>query len=151
MSDIQFREYDADRIAASLGTYPLTTSGGLADGSFITVKFASPLYVEKVGVDGTRTRSRTNDRRFTATLKVMQSSDVNVYLAGAVAADLALNNGAGVTSFQLADLSGKTLLFSKYSYVAALPESDFDRDAGTREYAINGAWDPSMPPVLGGN
>jgi hypothetical protein len=146
---IQFREYDADRISVALGPYTITTAGGLADGSFVTVKFLSPVYTEKVGVDGTRTRSRTNDRRFTATIKVMQSSDANVALSAFVQADLALNNGAGVTTFQLMDLSGKTLLNSLYSYVAELPECDFDRDAGVRMYVINGSW--TGPFVLGGN
>ena len=90
---IQFREYDADRISAALGPYNITTAGGLAEDSFVTVKFLSPVYMSKVGVDGTVTRSRTNDRRFQVTITVMQSSDANIALAGFVQADLELNNG----------------------------------------------------------
>lgn len=146
---IDFKEYDADRIFCALGAYIITAAGGLADGSFVTVKFKSPLYTEKVGVDGTRTRSRTNDKSFTASIKVMQSSEANVFLAGFVSADLALNNGAGVTSFTLKDLSGNTLIYSPKSYIAMLPETDFDREAGVRQYDINGSWVGAV--VLGGN
>ena len=146
---IQFREYDADRISAALGPYNITTAGGLAEDSFVTVKFLSPVYMSKVGVDGTVTRSRTNDRRFQVTITVMQSSDANIALAGFVQADLELNNGAGVTTFSLIDLSGKTMLNSLYSWVAELPESDFDRAAGTRKYIIEGSW--VGPFCMGGN
>lgn len=149
MSDISFREYDADRIFVGFGPLNLTGGGGLAEDTFVTVKFASPLYVEKVGVDGTRTRSRTNDKRFTLTLVVMQSSDVNLWLSAAVFADLALNNGAGVTAMTLKDLSGSTLLFSPFSYVAELPEAAFARAANERAYVINGSW--VGQPILGQN
>lgn len=142
-----FKEYDADRILILLGAYPITS--GLAEDSFVTIKFASPLYSEKVGVDGSRTRSRLNDRRFTATVKVMQSSDANVFLSAFAQADLALDNGAGVTTFTMKDLSGKTMLFSSKSYIAALPETDMAREAGTREYQINGSWEGVL--CLGGN
>jgi hypothetical protein len=145
----QFKEYDADRISVILGPYTATTQGGLSDGSFVTIKFLSPVYMSKVGVDGTVTRSRTNDRRFTCTLTVMQSSEINLALCGFVQADLGQNNGLNATTFSLLDLSGNTLLNSQYSWVAELPESDFDRDAGTRKYVIEGSW--VGPFCLGGN
>lgn len=144
-----FKEYDADQIAVLLGVVPLASLGGLADGSFLTLKRVTAMFTDKVGTDGEVTRSKTNDRRVEVRFKVMQSSDANAILSAMAIADENASNGAGVTTLGIKDLAGSTVFFAQHCWISEMPESDYDRAAGTREWVFRCA--SATPWVVGGN
>lgn len=146
MSFTGFKEYDADQIAMAVGLIPI--SGGWADGKFCSIKRVSAMFTDKAGTDGEVTRSKTNDRRAEVQISLMQSSDCNNLLSAVAILDENTSNGGGVGTCIIKDLSGKTAFFAAKAWISEMPESDFDREAGTRTWIIrcaNAIW------FVGGN
>lgn len=148
MSSGTAREYDSDQVSLILGPIPLSDLGGFADGSFVTVKRKTASFGEVVGTDGEVTRSKLNDRRGEIRFKVMQSSAANDLLSELLISDENSPNGAGVTSFVLKDNGGSTLYAAAKCWISEWPESDFDRQAGTREWVLTCA---RLDPFIGAN
>lgn len=109
---------------------------GLADGTFLTVAPENPGFSKKVGVDGEVTRSRSHDRSATATLTLMQTSDVNDRLSALYNADRDAVNGQGVGTFFVQDLLGNTIGEAAKAYIADEPDMSLEGEASTREWVI---------------
>lgn len=139
------REYDPDQVLVYFAGRRLQ---GFADGEFITVAQDSDGFGDVVGTDGEVSRSKTNDRRAVATVKLMQTSDSNDFLSTVHQSDLDAPNGAGVGTFIMQDLSGRTLVHDDAAWVQKFPDTSNDRTSKGVDWAIRL---PSPTRVVGGN
>lgn len=139
------KTYDPDQVDVLFGLVPLT---GWADGSFITITYDEKTFTVKSGTDGQFTRSKRKGRIATVTAKLMQSSDSNAVLSAAHEADYQAPNGAGIVPLLVRDKGGTTLFACAEAWVTGLPDQDFDREAGSREWEIC-ATNPTA--LVGGN
>lgn len=126
--------YDADQIHISIAGFPI--DAGFADGEFLRIEQETDDFTDVVGTDGEVTRSKTNDRRATATILVMQTSVANQKLSALSNLDRLAPNGAGIAPFLVTDANGDTLYEAASAWVMRPPNASFDRTATTREWAI---------------
>jgi hypothetical protein len=127
------KNYDADQITIAIAGIPVT---GYADGEFFTLEMETDSFTDTVGTDGEVTRSKTNDRRATAHLKLMQSSDSNDLLSALYNTDLNAPNGAGVGAFLVRDRQGRALYTAAACWIQKPPPVAFDRTAKERDWTI---------------
>lgn len=125
--------YDGDQVTVSIAGIPLS---GYADGEFLTISFESNLFDDVVGTDGEVTRSKTNDRRATATVKLMQTSDSNDLLSALYNTDDRAPNGAGIGAFLVEDNQGRSIYSASECWIQKAPDVSFDRTATEREWTI---------------
>lgn len=126
------KTYDPKKYVIVFAGIPLNK--GVADGTFLTISSVGPGFTSKAGVDGEVTRSRMHDRRATARLVLMQTSEVNDDLSDLYQADRDATNGAGVATFSVQDLAGTTVLESARAYIADDPDLTLEAEASTREW-----------------
>ena len=129
-----FKVYDADQVSVNIAGIPVT--GGFADGEFLRIEFETDQFSDVAGTDGEVTRSKTNDRRATATLSLMQTADANNLLAGLAQTDRDAANGAGVGAFLVRDRQGTSLYQASECWISKTPDATFDREATAREWII---------------
>ena len=125
------KTYDAKRVEIIFG--PLSLSG-FAEDSMITLTPESEIWTSKVGVDGQTTRSRSNNDNYKATVRLMQTADTRLKLQ-----ELTLRNSAlsEVTfPFKLVSLDTGETYECAEAYIERLPDAEFGREAGEREYTI---------------
>lgn len=114
----------------------ISLNKGLADGTFLTISPTTPGFSSKVGVDGEVTRVRQHDRRATATLTLMMTSDVNDRLSAVYNADRDATNGSGVGSFLVQDQVGTTVIEDAKAYIANGPTFTMEGEASTQEWTF---------------
>ena len=130
----KFHVYDPDQVSIMVCGIPI--DGGFADGSFIEIEQDSDDFVDVAGTDGDVTRSKTNDRRATVTLTLMQSALGNALLSALSNTDKKKPNGAGVGPLLIKDNQGTTLFAAEKSWIAKGPPVAFDKTAGPRAWKI---------------
>lgn len=130
--------YDANRVNLLLAG--LIIDSGFADGEFCRIEQDTDDFTDVVGTDGEVARSKTNDRRVTITLTLLQTSDGNTKLTTLNNVDRKANNGAGIGPFLIADKSGLALM-SGQCWVAKPPTTVYDRGATAREWKLRAVWD----------
>lgn len=126
------KTYDPKKYVIVFAGIPLNK--GVQDGTFLVVASVGQGFTSKAGVDGEVTRTRMHDRRATARLTLMQTSEVNDRLSARYEADRNAVNGEGVGAFYVQDLSGTTVLESSKAYIAKSPDASLDKEAGPREW-----------------
>lgn len=126
--------YDPDQVIVVICGIRIT--GGYAEDSFIEFDQDSDDFEDVAGVDGEVTRSKTNDRRGTITLRLMQSADANNALSVLSNLDRSAHNGAGVGPTTIKDKGGTSLFVATKSWVAKPPPVTFARKAKEREWKI---------------
>lgn len=126
--------FDADQVTLIIAGLPIIS--GYADGEFLRIEQDSADFTDKVGTDGEVTRSKTNDRRATASVILMQSSDGNALLSSMNNADKNAPNGAGVGPFLVQDNGGTSLYTGEASWISKPPTVSFDREPTAREWTI---------------
>ncbi len=140
MSEFDVKEYDADQVFVSFGGVQLSRgagASGYAEGTFVIIEPEGQIFDDVAGTDGTVTRSKTNERRGTVTLRTMQSNSVtNGYLSSVAQEDEALPNGAGILSLVVQDLQGTTIFEASKAWVREWPKQEFDRSAKEREWVF---------------
>ena len=129
-----FKTYDADQVSVTVAG--ILIDSGFADGEFLRIEQETDDYSDVVGTDGEVTRSRSNDRRATVTLLLMQSSDANDKLSALSALDNSSPNGAGVGAFLVRDRSGRSMYSAEHCWISKPPNVGFDREAGSREWTL---------------
>lgn len=127
--------YDADQVSVSLAGIPLS---GYADGEFLRIEESADAFTSVVGTDGQATRSKTNNRLVTITLLLMQSSDSNDLLSALHQSDLSSPGGAGVGAFLARDRNGNAVYRCGQCWVKKAPNVSFGREAGPREWTLEG-------------
>jgi structural protein KPP10_ORF10 len=132
--------YDADQVAAGFAGVLISKgagASGYADGEFIRIVQNAESFTAIEGTDGTVTRSKTNRRLCTITIRVMQSnSATNGFLSAMLLLDEGAPNGAGIGTFFVKDLQGTTLFEAQYCWVVKPPDQSFDREAKEREWQL---------------
>lgn len=121
--------------------HPISFAGillnkGLAPGTFLTIASETPGFSSQAGVDGEVVRSRSHDRRATATFSVLQTSEINKRLSDLYNADRDAVNGQGVGAFQVMDLAGETVGRGSKAYIAKDPDVELGGEATVREWTI---------------
>lgn len=132
MGDIKI--YDADEVTVNVAGLPIDS--GYDDGEFLRIEQESDDFTDKVGTDGEVTRSKTNDRRATASIVLMQTSSGNSLLSGLNNLDRNTPNGFGVGPFLVRDRQGLALYTGSASWISKPPDVSFDREATAREWTI---------------
>ena len=126
--------YDADQVSITFGG--VLIESGYADGQFLSIEWDNPQFSDVAGTDGEVTRSKSNDRRATITVSLMQTSDGNAQLAAIAARDRLEPNGAGVAALQVNDRNGNSLYEAAAAWISQTPNVTFDREATQRDWTI---------------
>jgi len=129
-----FKVYDANEVSVSIAGIPIDS--GFDDGEFLRIEQEADDFVDKVGTDGEVTRSKTNDRRATITILLMQSSTGNALLSALSNIDRLAGNGAGVGPFLARDRQGTALFAAAESWISKPPNVSFDREPTAREWTL---------------
>lgn len=127
------RIYDANRVQVSFAGIPVQ---GFSDGEFLTINKASDAFTSVVGTDGEVARSKTNDRRATIEIKLLQTSLTNDLFAAVHKTDLESNGGAGVGSLLVTDLNGRSLYAAGNCWISRAPDVAYGREAGERVWTL---------------
>jgi len=139
--------YNADEVIVTVGT--VIIDSGLADGEFLTIEQDTEDTEDVVGTDGEVAVSRTNDRRATATIKLLQTSSANDGLSALSALVKESPSMAGAfVPFHVQDLNGRSLFTASQCWVRKAPDRTFDRTAQSTEWEIRIA---HLKRVDGGN
>jgi hypothetical protein len=125
---------DSNEWTLAVGAFVIDS--GFADGEWFTLAMESDAFLFVVGTDGETTSSKSNNRNGIATVKLMQSSSMNIFLSGLHSTDLNAPNGAGVVGFLLKDGNGLSSVFSPAARVIKAPDISLDRTATAREWQI---------------
>lgn len=126
--------YDADQVNISVAGFPIDS--GFADGEFLRIEQESDDFSDVAGTDGEVARSKSNDRRATITILLMQTSSANQALSALSNLDRLTPNGAGIAPFLVQDGNGATIYEAASCWVMKPPDVTFDREATTREWTL---------------
>ena len=143
---MSLKVYDANEVTVNVAGLPIES--GFDDGEFVRIEQEAEDFIDKVGTDGEVTRSKTNDRRATITILLMQSSDGNALLSGLNNLDRLAGNGAGVGPFLVRDRQGTALYAGAECWISKPPDVSFDREPTAREWTLRVA---SLERFDGGN
>lgn len=129
---------DADQVRITFAAVAISRGAGqsgYADGEFLKVTQDKDSFTAVEGTDGSVTRSKTNSRLGTITLRTMQSNaQTNGYLSSLLTADENNTNGAGIGTFVVEDLNGTTKFKALKAWLMKPPDQSFDRSAKEREW-----------------
>lgn len=137
------KSYNFKQVSVSYGGRLLT---GFAEGDAVTVEPDNDAWSLSTGADGESTRSKSNNRSATVTIRLMQGSDSNDVLSGFALADDA--SGAGALPLFVKDNSGRSLHASEKAWIQKLPTSTYGAESGEREWVIRCG---EMVHNIGGN
>jgi hypothetical protein len=127
--------YNADEVTAAFG--PVLIESGLADGEFLRIEQESDDISDVAGTDGEVAASRTNDRRATVTIILMQTSSSNDQLS--VLSNLAKTApgmAGAVHPLLIKDRNGRAIYTAQNAWISKAPDVSFDRTATAREWTI---------------
>jgi len=137
--------YAPDQVVAIFGTHEIK---GYADGTFIKVSRKEDSFTGKCGADGEVVRARNANKMGEVVFTLMQTSASNLWLATALAADELAPNGVSVFAFLMKDLLGFTLHQAKSAWIVKPADSEWAKEAGTREWKLECA---KLSMLEGGN
>ena len=129
------RIYNADEMTIVVG--PVLITSGYAEDDFLTVEGEADDVTDVSGADGETAVSRSNDRRATATITLLQTAAANQGLS--ILSNLARNspNMAGaIVPFLARDQNGTTLYTGENSWVMKPPDAAFGRTAKERAWPV---------------
>lgn len=127
------RIYDANQVQVSFSGVPCD---GFADGDFLTITKEADAFTSVVGSDGNVARSKSNDRRATVEIRLLQTSLTNDLLSAIHKADLEANGGAGIGAFLVADLNGTSLYAAGNAWIKRSPDVTYGREAQERVWTL---------------
>lgn len=140
------KTYDSDKVTVSINGIPITEP--VSEGNFVEVAYDTPQFTDVVSLDGTVTRSKTNDKRATVTIRVMQSSNMNDLLSALLEVDQLAPGGAGVGTLLITDTAGTTLLSASEAWISEYPQINFGREGQERAWVVRCA---KLGSFIGGN
>lgn len=150
MTTNKLKVYSADEVTVTLAG--ILIDSGFADGEFVSVEPASDDFGDKAGADGEVARWKTNDRRSTAHIKTLQTSDGNTQLSALRNRDVNAPNGAGVGVFEVRDRSsGALLVHADHEWIQKLPTMSRGREIAEYDWTIrlaNTEWDLQGNPAV---
>ncbi|RYF51816.1 MAG: DUF3277 family protein [Cytophagaceae bacterium] len=119
---------------------------GFAEDTAISVEMMSDAWADQAGVDGSVSRSRSNDYRGTVTVNLSQSSPTNDKYQALHNADLL--TGLGASPGLLRDASGRTIITGDSGWIVKAPPAEFGRSLSNRQWVIRFA---HLVMAIGGN
>jgi len=126
------KTYDPKLVILTVGGAVIN---GFADGTFVSAERSNDMFTKVVGADGITSRAKSNDKSGTITITLAQTSSGNDILSGYAARDELAN--AGVVTVSCKDLSGRSTFFSATGWIRKVPNSEFGKEVGDREWAID--------------
>ena len=128
--------YNPDEVTIAVG--PVLITSGYADGEFIRIEQESDDTEDVAGSDGEVAVSRSNDRRATITIILMQTAAANTGLSALSAlARNAPGMVGGIVPFMIRDRNSGVGIYSGTNcWVMKPPDVNFDRTAQAREWTI---------------
>lgn len=126
------KKYDPKDIIITVGPHIVS---GYADGTFVSVARQGDSFSSIAGADGEVARARSNDKRGTITLTLMQTSRTNAYLSGLVAVDE--ETGNGVVPVTVRNAKGETLHFSAEAWIRKPSDAGYGKEIESREWTID--------------
>lgn len=139
--------YNADEVTVVVG--PVLVEAGFADGEFLRVEQESDDTEDVCGTNGEVAVSRTNDRRATCTIILLQTSASNDGLS--VLSNLtrsAPGMAGAIVPFLVRDRNGRTIYTGEKCWIQRPPDASFDRTAQSREWTVRV---PHLVRTDGGN
>lgn len=132
------RIYDPDQVVVEFAGIRLT---GFADGEYVTAEMLTDGFQDVEGTDGETSRSKSNDKRCTVTVKLMHTSPSNALLSALHLLDLNAPNGAGVGTCAISDNStpasmGTPLVNGEKAWIVKAPDMSRDRTAKSLDWVI---------------
>lgn len=131
----QAKIYNADEVTVLFG--PVLLDSGHADGEFVRIEQESDDFEDVVGAAGEVAVSRTNDRRATVTIILLQTAIENDQLSAI--SNLAKDTPAGIGGFhplQVRDRNGRSVYKAEKAWIMRPPDPSFDRTATSREWTF---------------
>jgi hypothetical protein len=127
------RIYDSNQVQVAFAGVPVQ---GYADGDFLTISWETDAFSDVVGTDGEVSRSKTNDRRATVEIILMNTSPTNDLLQAIHLADLIGPGGAGVGALLVTDLNGTSLYTAGNAWISKAPDVTYGREANERTWTL---------------
>jgi hypothetical protein len=140
-----FKTYDADQVTLVFAGILVQ---GYADGDFCTIEYESDGFTDVAGTDGEVARSKTNDRRATITIELLQTSSSNALFSQLANLDLNAPNGAGVGSLLINDRQGLSLYTAAECWIQKPADATFGREVTSRSWVLRCA---NLISFTGGN
>lgn len=128
--------YDFNKVDLIFGTRALT---GFENGTAITAERAEQSFTKKVDIDGSVTRSRSNDKTGTVTFSLSQFSEDNAYLQSIL--NLDERTGTGVFPLKIVDKSNPNneLAVSLETWIQKPATRTFEMESTAREWVLENA------------
>ena len=138
--------YSADQVFITVGA--ILIDEGWADGEFFTLEQNEKTFDAVHSTDGMVTRFRTNNYSAIATIKLIQSSPINIALSAQFNLDRVTPGGAGIVPLLVKDGSGDSIFAAEECWIEQEPNVSYDRNPTSREWVIYCA---NIKRVDGGN
>lgn len=137
------KTYAPDKVTVVFDGAILT---GYAEDSFIKIEMSTEAFTMHVGGDGEVSRTRNVDRTGKVTVKLKQTSDSNDILSAFYTADI--TSLQGYLPVIVKDNAGRTLAAGSSAWIQKLPDTEFGKEIGEREWIIDVA---DLNYFVGGN
>jgi hypothetical protein len=137
------KTYAPDKVSVVLGGAIMS---GYAEDGFVKIEVATEAFTKHVGADGEVSRTRNTDKSGTITLKLKQTSDSNDVLSALYNTDITTLQG--YLPVIVKDNVGRTLAAGSSAWIQKLPEAEFGKEIGDREWIIEVA---DLQYFVGGN
>lgn len=131
----ELRNYYSDQVFITFGAV-LVDAGAYHDGDFVSLEPVADRFTSFVGAGGEVVHSRTNDNRWTVTLRLHQASPTNSLLSAIAELDRIAPNGAGVFPLTVNDSSGNALYFGEKARIMKVPAANFGTEVSVREWTF---------------
>lgn len=128
------KTFDPKQVVITFGGHLLD---GFAEGTFVKVERAKPLYETTVGAYGDAVRTKSNDRSGSVMVTLMQTSSSNDALSQMLRLDEDTPGGAPARALQVQDLSGNTLVHAENAWLKGWPTQEWGDSVGSREWTID--------------
>jgi len=137
------KTYDASQLKVIVGVTAVT---GFEEGDFLVVARDEQNFTKQVGATGEVSRSKTNNKSGTITIRTKQTSPVNAELSAVMLLDEIANGG--IVPIIVMDLSGNDVHNAAECWLQQTPDGSYGRDAAGREWIFDAA---SVDMFFGGN
>lgn len=123
--------YSAKKVSVIVGGIPMH---GFTEDSVVMIEQSAEAFKMLVGADGEVGRSYNPDRSGKITIHLNNYSDSNDVLSGLAIADAATL--IGTFPVMVKDNNGTTLAASAEAWISKIPNTEFKREIGQREWVI---------------
>jgi len=128
---MSLKTYNNEEVSVILGGRVMT---GMAETDAITISRENDSWVDRAGMRGGVTRSKSSDKRGSIVIRLEQTSTDNDYLSEK--ADLDEKSAAGIISVLIRDAQGTTLCSAPEAWVMKPADVSFAKESGEREWTI---------------